>query len=68
MSDLLLKLSKFSVWYYHDIYDSVNSNLKKKYNLDNLTTKNINSAINNLIGLPNILIINERANHILSFL
>lgn len=59
---LLLLLRKFSVWYYHDIYDNFNVNLKKQFNFSHLHIKNICSAIKDMYGLPTANIINEKAN------
>ncbi len=59
--DLLLKLNKHSVWYYQGIYDNINSDIKKRYKLTDSVVKNINSSINNIIGLPAKNTINERA-------
>lgn len=59
---LLLLLRKFSVWYYHDIYDNFNINLKKLFNFSHSHIRNICSAINEMYGLPSTNIINERAN------
>jgi len=59
--EILLKLSKYSTFIYNDIYDYFNSFIKHRYNLERGDFLNINQAINNLDGLPNIDIINERA-------
>jgi hypothetical protein len=63
---LLLLLRRFSVWYYHDIYDNFNINLKKQFNFSHSHIRNICSAINEMYGLPAANIINERTNDLLS--
>jgi hypothetical protein len=66
--ELLLKIAKYSNWYYHDIYDNFNSNLVKKFKFTRADYLNINQAMNNMEGLPSFNIINERANDLYNYL
>ena len=50
---LLLKLSRVSVWYYHDIYDEMGYKLKEKFNLSSEEVKNLYQCIKELYGIPN---------------
>lgn len=66
--ELLLRIAKYSNWYYHDIYDNFNSNLVKKFKFTRSDYLNINQSINNMEGLPSINIINEKAVDLCNYL
>jgi hypothetical protein len=63
--DLLILISRFKVWYYHDIYDDFGIKLKNRFSMNKNTVRNIYQTINELYGLPQIDIINQRAEYII---
>lgn len=63
-SSLILNIGKFKVWYFNDIYDNFGHYLRDKFKFSHLQIKNINQAIYELYALPNINIINEKAEDI----
>lgn len=65
---LLLILSKNSIWYYNDIYDEFGHDLKNKFKFSHNEIQNIYKTINNLVGLPSIEIINSKIHDIYNLL
>jgi len=63
-TEILLKLNKFTVWYYHDIYDDFTINLINNFSFTHEQMKNIHQTIKELYALPNRNIILERADDI----
>ena len=66
--EILLKLTKYSQWMYNNVYDYFNNNLVQRYNITRDDYRNINQAINNLDGLPQVNIINSRAADLYNYL
>jgi hypothetical protein len=66
--EILLKLTKYSQWMYNNVYDYFNNNLIQRYNITRDDYRNINQAINNLDGLPQVNIINSRAADLYNYL
>jgi hypothetical protein len=66
--NMLIQLTKPSVWYYNDISDNIGHELKNKFNLSREDIKNIYRCIKNIKGLPSIEIINNKANEVIMML
>ena len=63
-NNLILNIGKYRVWYFNDIYDNFGYYLRDKFELSHDEIKNIYQAIYELYALPNINIINEKAEDI----
>ena len=67
-NNLLILISRFKIWYYHGIYDYFGMILKNKFSMSKNFIKNIYQVINELNGLPQIDIINQRAEYIINLI
>ena len=63
-NNLILNIGKYKVWYFNDIYDNFGHYLRDKYSFTHNELTNIYQAIYELYALPNINIINEKAEDI----
>jgi hypothetical protein len=63
-NDLILNIGKYKVWYFNDIYDNFGYYLRDRFKFTHGEIRNINQAIYELYALPNINIINEKAEDI----
>ena len=63
-NNLILNIARYKVWYFNDIYDNFGYYLRDRFKFTHAEIKNINQAISELYALPNINIINEKAEDI----
>jgi len=66
--EILLQITKYSNWFYHDIYDYFNYTLAKKFNLSKEQCLSINYVMNSMEGLPSISVINNKSENLLFYI